>query len=50
MDSAHSKHGKCENVYNILVGQFERKKPHGQPVRRWEVNDDDDADGVRLRL
>jgi hypothetical protein len=30
--------GKRKGVYRVLVGKPERKRPHGKPGRRWEVN------------
>jgi hypothetical protein len=30
--------GEMRNVYNILVGNLEEKRPLGKPGRRWEDN------------
>jgi hypothetical protein len=30
--------GEMRNVYKILVGKPERKRPFGRPRRRWEVD------------
>jgi hypothetical protein len=35
--------GEIRNVYKILVGKLERKRPLGRPRRRWE-------DNVRMNL
>jgi hypothetical protein len=35
--------GQERNMYNVLVGKPERKRPLGRPRRRWE-------DGVRMDL
>jgi hypothetical protein len=31
-------HGEKRNVYSVLVGKSERKRPLGRPRRRWEDN------------
>jgi hypothetical protein len=36
-------HGRRENVYRILVGKPERKRPLERPRRRWE-------DGIKMDL
>jgi hypothetical protein len=40
MNRACSKHGEERNVYRILVGKPEEKRPLGRPiyVYRWEEN------------
>jgi hypothetical protein len=35
--------GEERNVYKVLVGKPERKRPLGRPRRRWE-------DGIRIDL
>jgi hypothetical protein len=38
VDRACSTHGAKRNVYRILVGKKEGKRPLGRPRRRWEFN------------
>jgi hypothetical protein len=38
MSKACSTHGEKRNVYRILVGKPEEKRPLGRPRRRWENN------------
>jgi hypothetical protein len=38
MDRAWSTHGEKRNVYRVLVGSPEGKRPLGRPRRRWEDN------------
>jgi hypothetical protein len=33
-----AREGKKKNIYKILVGKPEGKRPLGQPRRRWEVS------------
>jgi hypothetical protein len=37
-DEVGSTHGRMRNVYNILVGKPEGKRPLGRPWDRWEDN------------
>jgi hypothetical protein len=37
----------CSNVYNILVGKPEGKRPLGWPRRRWESNIKKDLKEIR---
>jgi hypothetical protein len=38
MGKSCSPYGGMRNVYRILVGEPERKKPRGNPRCRWEEN------------
>jgi hypothetical protein len=38
MGWAYSAHVEKRNVYRVLVGKPERKRPLGRPRRRWEDN------------
>jgi hypothetical protein len=38
MGSACSKQGDKRDMYNILVGNPEGKRPPGRPTHRWEDN------------
>jgi hypothetical protein len=38
VDRACSTHGEKRNVYTILVGKLEGKRPLERPRRRWEDN------------
>jgi hypothetical protein len=38
MGRACSTHGKKRNLYRILMGMPEGKRPLGKPRRRWEDN------------
>jgi hypothetical protein len=38
MDEAHSTNGENRNMYRLLVGKPEAKRPLGRPRRRWVNN------------
>jgi hypothetical protein len=38
MGGAYSSDGEWRNVYRVLVGKLEGKRPLGRPRRRWEDN------------
>jgi hypothetical protein len=38
MGGSCSAHAGMRNVYTILVGRSERKRPLGRPRRRWEAD------------
>jgi hypothetical protein len=38
MDGIRSTHGGLRNVYKILIGKPEGKRPLGRPRHRWEDN------------
>jgi hypothetical protein len=38
MDGTLERMGEIRNLYKILVGEPERKRPLGRPSRRWEGN------------
>jgi hypothetical protein len=38
ISSEWSRHGEMINSYNILVGNFEGKRPLGRPRHKWEEN------------
>jgi hypothetical protein len=42
--------GEMRNVYSILVGKPEGKRPHGRPGRRWEGNIGQDLREMRLEV
>jgi hypothetical protein len=38
MGGAYSTNGEKRNVYRLLVGKLEGKRPLGRPIRRWVDN------------
>ena len=45
---ARSTYGERKDVYRVLVGKREGKRPHGRPRRRCEDNIKMDLQDVRL--
>jgi hypothetical protein len=39
-------HGDIRNVYTILVGKLEWKRPHSRTRHRWEANTKVDLQGI----
>jgi hypothetical protein len=48
MGGACSTYGESRNVYRILVGKYEGKKPVGRPRHRWKNNMKISLEEVRL--
>jgi len=48
MDGESSTHGEMRNVYKILVGKPEGKRPLGRPRGRWEDNTGTDPGQIWL--
>ena len=42
--------GEVRDVYRVLVGRPERKRPFGRPRRRWEDNIKIDLEGVKWEM